>query len=299
MACGDQLVGAMPRISARTGMVVDLDVRFYQGGVLTDPFAIRFVEIYRSQVLPHNLVTTIPFVYPTDILYPAPACQLDDSDVVVDPCLPTEGSAGGVGQYHLPYEIPVDSVSPDVYFDVWYYHPTDPCADVIIGTTGTGGEDITDIESCDIDDEEFDDRLLRCCHRFWVYPNEWFCGDQLQTIRFGFEPLDQRFHYPEVRPLEVGVMPLPLYDYNFNLVNSMVPMLQPTISIETQSCELLVDRDVCRMGLRQGSYRTNPWVIQYDLNTELFLKGTYRYQITIPMPDGSSRVSRKFIFTID
>jgi hypothetical protein len=93
-------------------------------------------------------------------------------------------------------------------------------------------------------------------------------------------------------------MPLPLYDYNFNLVNPLIPFLRPTVSVETQHNELLVDNDPARMGIRQGSYRSNPWVIQYDLDTTRFLKGSYRYWITLNLPDGSTRVSRKFIFTI-
>jgi hypothetical protein len=176
---------------------------------------------------------------------------------------------------------------PDVYFDLWYYFPDDPCGQ--LGTAGT---------ECDIDDPQYDDFLLKCCHRFWVYPDEWFCNDGLQSINFGFEPLTQRFHSPEKRPLEVGIMPLPLYDYNFNLVNPMIPFLRPTINIETQNHELLVDDEAARIGVRQGSYRSNPWTIQYDLDTTKFLKGTYRYWLTLALPDGSTRVSKKFIITI-
>lgn len=290
-ACSDELTGAFPRISARAGQVVDLDVSLYRNGVLSDPYAIRYVEIYRTQVLPHNLVTTIPFVDPDDPLYPAPACQPADPDAV------TGGTEESVlaGKYHLPYSIPADSATPDVYFDVWYYYATDPCLTITSDTSGTGSTDLT---ACDLDSEEATAQLISCCHRFWVYPDGWFCADGLQTVRFGFEPLDIRFHYPEVRPLEVGLMPLPLYDYNFNLVNPLIPLLRPTISIETQNCELLVDNDECRIGIRQGSYRSNPWVIQYDLDTSLFLKGTYQYQIMLTLPDGSTRVSRKFILTI-
>lgn len=305
MACSS-LDSALPRISGRTGQIVDLKVDFYQGGVLADPFAIRYVEIYRTSVAPHNLVTTIPFVAPDDILYPAPACQVEDATSIE------------VGRYHLLYDIPTDSAAPDVYYDVWYYYPTNPCPEEEVtdggtdtdGTEGTAGTDVTvgtdvtdsdvtgEVTACDIDDEEFASQLMRCCHQFWVYPNEWFCTDQLRTLRFGFEPLDVHYHYPELRPLEIGLMPLPLYDFNYNFVTAIIPMLQPTISIETQHCELLVDGDLCSMGLRQGSYRTNPWVIRYNLDTSLFLKGTYRYQITLPLPDGTTRVSQKFIFTI-
>lgn len=93
-------------------------------------------------------------------------------------------------------------------------------------------------------------------------------------------------------------MPLPLYDYNFNLVNPIIPFLSPTITIETQHCEVLAQDEPCRIGIRQGAFRSNPWVIQYDLNTTRFLKGTYRYSIKLVLPNGSTRVSQKFILTI-
>lgn len=278
-----QLLHANPRISARRGQVVDLNVDFFNGGVPTDPFAIRYVEIYKTQVLPHNLVATIPIVDPTDILYPAPLCR----DYVTDGVASTESDTGSelvAGRFHLPYSVPSDAAVPDVYFDVWYYFTSNPCVD------GT--------DDCDIDDDAYAPSLLKCCHRFWIYPEEWFCSDGLQSIRFGFEPLDQRFHTPELRPLEIGLMPLPLYDYNYNLVAPLIPFLTATISITTQRCELLVDSEVCTIGLRQGSFRANPWVVRYNLDTTKFLKGTYKYQITLHLPDGTSRVSRDFIFTI-
>lgn len=278
MPCTGLLDDAFSRLSARRGQVVDLNVDFLKGGVLTDPFAIRFVEIYKSQVVPHNLVATIPIVTPDDTLYPSPACQESET---------SSTDTDIAGKYHLPFSIPEDFEVPDVYFDVWYYFADDPCEDVGTGT-----------EPCDIDDEDFDAQLIKCCHRFWVYPDEWFCDDRLQTIRFGFEPLDQKFHNPENRPLEVGLMPLPLYDYNFNLVNPIIPFLQSSITVETQNCELLVDSSPCSIGIRHGSYRSNPWVVKYDLDTTKFLKGTYRYFIKLTLPDGSTRVSRKFIFTI-
>ena len=278
-----------PRISARRGQIVDLNVDFLHSGVLSDPYAIRHVEIYKTQVVPHNLVATIPIVTSDDQLYPSPLVREYESAELGDCCTEPESSTVPIaGKYHLPYVIPTDFSVPDVYFDVWYYFATNPCDDDY-STSGT---------DCDIDDPQYDAYLLKCCHRFWIYPDEWMCDDQLQTIRFGFEPLDQKFHQPEYRPLEVGLMPLPLYDYNYNLVNPIIPFIQPTISVETQFNELLVDNDPCRIGIRQGSYRSNPWVIQYDLDTTKFLKGTYRYYITLKLPNGSTRVSRKFIFTV-
>lgn len=286
MSCS-QLVDAQPRISARRGQVVDLNVDFYNGGELADPFAIYKVEIYRSQIVPHNLIATIPIVDPTNTLYPAPLCR----DEITDPTgacgtEPDPTDLYETGKYHLPYLVPADAAVPDIYFDLWYYYPTNPVED---GTSPTADE---------LDDEAAMARLLKCCHRFWVYPENWFCVDGLQTIRFDFEPLDQRFNSPEARPLEIGIIPLPLYDFNYNLVMPLIPFLRPSITIETQSCELLVDRDPCTIGIRQGSYRSHPWVIQYMLDTCKFLKGTYRYQLTLAFPDGSTRVSKKFIFTI-
>lgn len=288
MTCAS-LVGASPRISARSGRVVDLNVLFTNNGVPTDPFAVRHVEIYKTQVLPHNLMATIPVVKPSDVLYPAPLCY--GTTPGVDGHCGTEavGSVRAVGEFNLPYLVPTDFPVPDVYYDVWYYFPTNPC-----GQFGTG----TELDECDIDNPEYNSLLLKCCHRFWIYPDDWYCNDKLQTIRFGFEPLDQRFYSPEVRPLEVGLMPLPLYDYNFNLVNPMIPFLKPTITITTHYNEVLFSDVACRIGIRQGSYRSNPWVVQYDLDTTKFLKGTYQYSIKLELPDGSTRVSRKFIFMI-
>lgn len=282
----DYIEGTNPRISGRRGETVSLNVDFYKNGVLTDPFAVRHVEIYRSSVAPANKVAVVPITLPTDLTYPSPLVR--GSLPSSQPSCGTDlGSPEQAGRFILPFSIPADFAVPDVYFDVWYYFTEDPCG--VLGTAGT---------ECDIDSTAYSDLLLKCCHRFWVYPENWFCGDDLQTIRFGFEPLDQRFYSPERRPLEVGLMPLPLYDYNFNLVNPMMPYLKPTIRIETQHNELLANDAECTIGLRQGTYRSNPYVIQYDLDTSNFLKGTYQYQIKLTLPNGTTRVSRKFIFTI-
>lgn len=266
------------RLSARSGQLVSLNVDFYRNGVLTDPFVIKYIEIYKSQVLPHNLVATIPITDKIDPLYPSPA-QKTTTDVPAGVCGTDPAVEEIDGRYLLPFAIPNDFAAPDVYFDVWYYYADDPCPD-----------QTTDCDSTEL--------LLKSCHRFWIYPESWYTNDQLQTIRFGFEPLDQKFNSPEIRPLEVGLMPLPLYDYNFNLVNPMIPYLKPFITIETQHNEVLVDSAPCQMGLRQGSYRSNPWVIRYQMDSSKFLKGTYRYNITIMLPDGSTRVSPKYIVTI-
>lgn len=295
MSC-PQLLNSNPRISARRGTVVDLNVDFYKNGVLTDPYAVRHIEIYKTQVLPHNLVTTIPISELEDPLYPAPLCRDYQNSSGVEVTSSDPEATLIAGRFHLPYFIPLDFLVPDVYFDVWYYFAENPCDDDLSGT----GTDFTSGPgtACNLNNPEFDTVLLKTCNRFWIYPEEWFANDRLQTLRFAFEPLDQRFHTPEKRPLEVGLMPLPLYDFNYNLVTPIIPFMRPTITIKTQRCELLVDNDPCRIGIRQGSFRTNPWVIQYDLDTNKFLKGTYQYSITLTLPDGSTRVSRPFILVI-
>lgn len=280
------VAGAYPRISARRGQVVDLNVDFLRNGTLTDPYAIRYIEIYRTQVAAANLVATIPVLDPEDELYPAPVLQELEDTELGDCCTePTASTVAITGKFHLPYQIPTEFQVPDVYFDLWYYFADNPCED------GTG-------TACDLDSDDFESKLLRCCHRFWVYPEDWYCDDRLQSIRFAFEPLDQNFNAPEIRPLEVGIIPMPLYDYNYNLVTSMIPYLNATITIETRHKELLVDNSACDIAIRQGSYRSHPWVVRYMVDTSMFLKGTYQYYITLSLPDGSTRVSRKFNMTV-
>ena len=277
---------SFPRISARRGKIVDLNATFRRSGVATDPYAIRYVEIYKTSVVPHNLLVTIPMVDIDNALYPSPLYRADSAGAAIAP-----GGTGTpvTGEYHLLYSVPETFDVPDVYYDVWYYFADNPC----VGDSGTAAA--TD---CDIDAVAYDSELLSTCHRFWLYPDGWFVDDGLQSIRFGFEPLDQKFHDPEIRPLEVGLMPLPLYDYNFNLVNPIIPYLTPTITIKTMREEKLVDGAAMTIGLRQGSYRSNPWIMRYNLDTSKYLKGTYKYYITLTLPDGSTRVSKSFIFTI-
>jgi len=269
-----------PRISARRGQTVKLDIDFYRNGVLTDPYSIRKVEIYKTQVLPHNLVASIPV---DDNNYPLPFSK--EVVTVGDGSCGTEGSdIEQNGRYSYNFAVPNDFTVPDVYFDLWYYFPDKPCEE------GTN--------PCDLSDSTFDQYLLKCCKRFWIYPDEWFCCDNLQTVNFAFEPLSQKFNSPEIRYLDIGLMPTPIYDYNFNLVNPLIPFLKPTITITTQHCEVLVDNEECSIGLRQGSFRANPWVVKYKLDSSKFYKGTYQYQVKLALPDGTSRVSKKFVLVI-
>lgn len=256
---------AYNRVSARRGNPVELDVSFFRGGVLHDPYAIYRVEIFRGSVREENIVDAIDVPDPNSSDYPgSDITKLDDSN-------------GDGGKYRLIWDVPKDAVAPDIYFDVWYFFGEHPST-----------SDSTAAES----------QLINVQNRFWVYPDKWYADGGLTTIRFDFEPLDIKFRKPEIRPLELGVMPLPLYDFDFNHVSCLLPYLEPTISIFTENCELLVEDEPCTIKIRQGSYRVNPFVISYNLDTSRFLIGTYRYRITVPLPDGTTRVSKDYYLTI-
>lgn len=283
------------RISARRGNTVRLNMSFYRNGVLTDPYAIRKVEIYKNKINAANKVAEFLVGSPCEetAAYPSPVDYLTET-VPAGNCGTEEVEGSPIaGRYYLDWDIPDDAESPCVYFDVWTYLPVNPCTlDDFEGSTYCDG-DCPDLTS-----SAFDDLLLSCCNRFWVYPDGWYCDDELQTIRFGFEPLDQKFNLPELRPLEIGITPLPLYDYNFNLVQQLLPMITATIRIQTQHKEVIVQDEQMTMGLRQGSYRNSPFVLKYTLDTTNFLIGTYEYRITIHLPNGTTRTSNDFILTV-
>ena len=295
MACNPVLLQqALPRISGRTNQLIDLNVDFYNNGQLADPFYIQRVEIYQCSVTPANLVAAIPFVDCGDALYPAPACQESiQQDAGLCGTAPPTDPTLITGKYHLLFLVPPEFKTPDVYIDVWYFYPYDPCNSPSYGTTSTSGTN-----PCDCNDPAFHDLLVQCCHRFWIYPDSWYCNDNLQCVNFSFEPLSTRFNFPENKCLEVGLMPLPLYSYNKNLVNPLIPFLKPTITIGTQYCDVLVQDGTMEIGLRQGQYRSNPWTMKYNLNTSLYMRGSYWYQVKLTLPDGSTRVSQKFWFEI-
>jgi len=269
---------ALPRISGRVNQAIDLDASFLRNGVLTDPYAIRQIDIYKTQVVPANLIASFPVVDPDDPLYPSPAVKTAD------------------GKYLLTWDVPASVSPPDIFFDVWSYFADNPCEVGSGGTydfLGSGTEG-----ACDLEADELQSQLLSCCHRFWIYPDGWFCGDMLQTFNFAFEPLGLKFKSPEKRFLEVGLQPLPLYDFNFNQIAPMVPFITATIRIETRNCELLVDDLPMEMALRQGSFRTNPFVLRYLVDTSNFLIGTYRYRILMNLPDGTTKASQWFILQV-
>lgn len=202
---------------------------------------------------------------------------VDAIDIPSGSGYPAPLTSPSAGKYNLAWAVPNDVVVPDVYFDVWYYFGTDP---------GTGA--LSDYEA----------QLLKQCNRFWVYPDNWYVDGGLDTIRFAFEPLDIKFRKPEKRPLEVGITPLPLYDYNYNLVAPLIPYLSPTITITTENYEPLVENAPCQIKLRQGSFRDNPWVISYLFDTTTVFIGTYRYRITLTLPDGTTRTSGDLYITV-
>ncbi|MDP1713062.1 MAG: hypothetical protein Q8K86_11480 [Candidatus Nanopelagicaceae bacterium] len=247
-----------PRISGRSGRPLNLDNTFYFDGQAQEPYAVRRIEIYLQSVRPENLVVAIPIADPGSTTYP----------------LPLERIAGKPGYLRLIWTPPETLAVPNIYFDKWVFIPD-----------ATGSWDDPDLE-------------VEKCSRFWLYPSTVFVDDGLETIRFGFEPLDLKFAKGDKRPLEVGLMPLPLYDYDQNLVAPIIPQLLGTIHVETMNREVLVDTEPMTIGLRQGSYRSNPFVMKYLLDTSCYLTGTYRYWVTITLPNGQKIRSKEFDFTI-
>lgn len=254
--------GLFPRISARTGQLVDLNVTISRSGVPTTPFALRRIDIYYQAVSDDNLVAQILFSEPDQTGYPSPATITNPGEFSVEFLVPTSFEEG-------------------IYFDVWRFIGDEP-------------EDLSDF---DFDNE---DNWISQCNKFWVFPDKWFLDDGLITPRFGFEPLDNRFTKGAVANLEVALMPLPLYDYDRVRMGPLIPQICPFITIETEEGEVLqgLEKQPCKIGLRQGSYRTNPYVIQCALDTTAFLKGTYTYKIILELPNGEVRVSEPFRFKI-
>ncbi len=277
-----------PRISARTGQIVDLRTTFYQNGVPTDPFMIRRVDIYQSCEKPENLVATIPIS--TGSFYPDPLLR-ELASGPVGQC-GTEPPPGAVipGLFILPFLIPETFRAPQVYVDVWRFLGADP------GTAGIGTD--PDLIFGNQDPLENDALWISQSNKFYVFPDSWFADDGLIIPRFGWEALDKIFYKPEIRTLEVGMMPLPLYDFDFNRVAPLMPHLKASITIETDNAEVLVNAAPCRIGIRQGSYKANPFTVQYTLNTQSFFVGTYQYRITVLLPNGETRVSPPFRLTI-
>lgn len=245
----------MSRLNGRIGSVVNLDVTFFKNGVPADPFAIRRIDIFEGSVKEENIVAQVLLPDPDDANYPLPLQTVSTSP----------------GFFSLPFSIPLDFAANEVYFDVWKFIGPDP---------GTDGIDLTD-----------ETLWLEQCNKFFVFPEAFFLDDGLTTVRLGFEPLDNRLRKGEVRTIEVGIMPLPLYDFDFNKIAPLIPQLIPTISIETDKGELIAEDQPGRMGLRQGSFRSNPFVAQFTIDSNEFIKGTYLYRVTLQLPNGETRTS--------
>lgn len=256
--------GLFPRISAKTGQPVGLNVTFRQGGMNKDPFALRRIDIYQQSVKDENLVAQIVFDTPDAAGYPAPAVPNPLRD----------------GDFTVPFDVP-DTFKEGIFFDVWRFVGSEP----------------DNISAFDFDDESL---WISQCNKFWVFQDCWFLDDGLVTPRFDFEPLDRDFRKGELRNLEVGIMPLPLYDWDQNRIGPMIPQICPFITVETEEGEILegLEKAPCQIGLRQGSYRTNPYVVQCPLDTSKFLKGQYRYRITMELPNGDTIISKPFRFRI-
>jgi hypothetical protein len=172
----------------------------------------------------------------------------------------------------------------DVYVDKWWF-----IGDELIASTGS---------ELDLDDETLWDSQ---CNEFFLVPsNSWYLDDGLIVPRLGFEALDKDFVRSEIRSLEVGLMPLPLYDYDYNRIAPIMAYLTATITIETLNCETIVDAAPMTMGLRQGTHRSNPFTLRYLLDTTQseFRRGSYRYKVNVQLPNGETRVSPPLQFTI-
>lgn len=251
------------RISARTGGVVALNMSFKNNGALMDPYAIIKVNIYKNKIAQANLVEMIEIVPPDSTDYPAPLERgLDDDDNPIP------------GKYVLNYAIPSE-FEQDVYFDEW----------VIVS------------ECNSTDCLEDTDQCSTICGRFYVFTDCVVGDDELEKFKFGFESLNHHFSKPAVVPLEVGVMPLPLYDHKVGAIQA-IASATAKIMIETDRQEVVLEWTPIDIALRSGSYRSNPYVLRYTLATSEFLAGTYAYKVMLKLRNGDTYVSKRMYFTI-
>lgn len=181
------------------------------------------------------------------------------------------------GSFNLVYQVPDSLVPGDIYYDVWHYVGNDP------GTAGVNDPTL----------------WISQPGSFFLYDDTWSADADLQDIDFGFEPLDKHLRRGEVRSIEIAIHPLPLYEYNYNLVRPIIPLLSPTITIHTVNNELLdglVDAP-CTIGIRQGANRNSPYVVKCTIDTKTLLRGTYKYTIKINVRD-KVIVSDPYFFTV-
>lgn len=289
------------------GNSVPLNVQFLKNGVATDPFAIMAIKIYKTAVRDENLIQKIVFPCPGSSDYDAIFNSIIQRQVVgntIGQCgtdLPVQYAPGA---YTFNLCLSKELYTPGLYFDVWCFLGDANGGECTSGSSGSG--ELTAVSDSDPDENypnddgscgDEDDWLCQC-NKFYVRDGGWYIDDQLTTIRLGFEPIDSRFAQPEKRYLEVGMMPLPLYDFDYKKISALLPNLSATITITTQSCEVLVDNAAMTIGLRNGSYRSNPYELKYLIDTNNFLKGTYRYKVLVNLPDGTSISSSDYNFTI-
>jgi hypothetical protein len=267
------------------GEKVTLNVAFYKNGVPADPFAVKSIKIYKTSVRDDNLVTEIIFPGCTDNDYKSYLNRIIDTNI------PTTGNCGTesdptyiAGSYE--YELCLDRsiFTSGVYFDVWCF----------IGDE-TGNNCVSETGSIDCENE---DNWSCQCNKFFVQDCGWTIDDDLTVTRLGFEPLDTRFVQPEKRYLEVSYQALPIYDFDYKKVSAIMPQIRGTITIESQNCEVLVDSAPMSIGLRSGSYRSNPYTLRYMLDSTKFIKGTYRYRVVAALPNGQTISSGNFNLTI-
>jgi len=262
-----------PRISGLVGHDISLEMQFYLRGVQAEPYCIRRIDIYRSSIADENKVAEIIIADCGSSSYPSPLTQLISS---------TGGTAID-GAYTYIWSIPSGSTAPEIYYDVWRYIGNDPAH-----TTSPTDDDIIDESLWEYN-----------CGKFWVYPSDWYADDLLETVKYDFEPLDERFRKNEIRSLEVSVIPLPLYDYNYNKTTKIIPHLYPKITILTIHNELIVENQPMEIGLISGSYYDSPFVFRYLLNLQNYYIGTYKYRISITLPNGETIISKDMYFSVN
>jgi hypothetical protein len=281
------------RLNASVCDNIDLNVRFLKCGVAADPYTLRSIKIYKCSVGEANLITQILLPDVTD----------DDKDLsneyiyggYIQRCGNQNEDEGDCGTDITPEFTPgcfiyTLNLCPELftagtYYDVWEFIG-DEC---VLSSICDPSEVTGDINN--------DDLWSSQCNQFYVNENCWATDDGLRNLELGFEPLDSRFQQPEKRTLQVGLTPLPLYNYDSKLA-SFIPSMTGTITIQTAHYEIIVDAEPISIGLRSGSYRSNPYVVQYLLDTSRFLKGTYKYRIDMQLPNGETRSSPYFNLAI-
>lgn len=246
-----------PRVSGRVGEIVALNMNFYHNRVLSSPFAIRRIDIFRASLKPEDLVAQVVFPSPVETAYPAPGIEINP------------------GMFEVNFAVPETFVPNDAYFDVWYFIGEDP------GTAGFDNENLWNFQT----------------GQFWLFDDVWVSDDELLSKRLGFEPLDKKFKRGEIRNLEIGIHPLPKYDYDFNKIAPIIPQLSPSITVWTIHDELLLSDVPCKIGVRQGHHRNSPFVIQCLLDTRTLIRGTYRYVVKVNI-GRDVIISDKFHFVV-